>query len=349
MKNIFKGIAISAFFLLCSLTLSAQNGTKQFEFDDFFKNYTFNAPGIRELRSMKDGITFSKIENQGTQISVFSFLTGQRIKTILDLNTLDSITIKTFTDYSFSPDETKILLLTGREAIYRRSFVADYYVYDTVKRTLTPLSAKGKQQVATFSPDGTKVAFVRQNNLFYTDLITGTEVQVTTDGKKNSIINGIPDWVYEEEFSFNKAFDWSPDGKTLAWIRFDESRVPEFSMTMFQGQAPSLDQNKLYPGVETFKYPKAGEENSKVTVQCYNLADSIVHTINIGNDTDIYIPRIRFVPDSAKLAIFKVNRLQNKLDILLASTQTLESSLLFTETNKYYIDDNYYDDIRFLS
>ena len=349
MKNIFKGIAISAFFLLCSLTLSAQNGTKQFEFDDFFKNYTFNAPGIRELRSMKDGITFSKIENQGTQISVFSFLTGQRIKNILDLNTLDSITIKSFTDYSFSPDETKILLLTGREAIYRRSFVADYYVYDTVKRTLKPLSAKGKQQVATFSPDGTKVAFVRQNNLFYADLITGTEVQVTTDGKKNSIINGIPDWVYEEEFSFNKAFDWSPDGKTLAWIRFDESRVPEFSMTMFQGQAPSLDQNKLYPGVETFKYPKAGEENSKVTVQCYNLADSIVHTINIGNDTDIYIPRIRFVPDSAKLAIFKVNRLQNKLDILLASTHTLESSLLFTETNKYYIDDNYYDDIRFLS
>ena len=220
---------------------------------------------------------------------------------------------------------------------------------DLKSQTLTPVSLNGRQQLATFSPDGRKVAFIRENNIFLTDLILNKELQVTFDGKYNEVINGLPDWVYEEEFSFNKAFEWSPDSKYLAWIRFDESKVQQFSMTMFQGQTPALDENKLYPGVETFKYPKAGEANSLVTIHSYSLADSVILEMNIGTDTDIYIPRIRFVTDSSKLAIFKVNRLQNKLDILLASVQTGESRLLMTETNKYYIDDNYYDDIRFLS
>lgn len=349
MKNIHFSITILGFLLLTLNPIKAQNGSRHFEFDDFFKNYTFYSPGVRELRSMNDGITYSKDENRGTQISVFSYLTGKRIKTLLDLNAIDSAPVTSFSDYAFSPDESKILLLTHKESIYRRSFKADYYVYDIAQKTLIAVSNKGKQQVATFSPDGSKVAFVRQNNLFFTDLNTGNEVQVTTDGKINSIINGIPDWVYEEEFSFNKAYEWAPDSKTLAWIRFDESHVPEFSMTLFQGQAPALDENKLYPGVETFKYPKAGEPNSVVSVHTFNLSDTNVHTINIGSDTDIYIPRIRFTPDSSKLAIFKVNRLQNKLEILLADTKTSVSRLLFTETNKYYIDDNYYDDVRFLS
>ena len=202
--------------------------------------------------------------------------------------------------------------------------------------------------MATFSPDGTKVAFVRQNNLFYTDLTSGSETQITSDGKFNYIINGAPDWVYEEEFEYNKAFEWSPDGQYLAWVRFDESLVPQFSMTMFQGQEPALDQNKIYPGVTTFKYPKAGEPNSVVSVHTYNLASAREKTMDIGTETDLYIPRIRFTQDPNQLVIFRLNRLQNKLELLTASVSTGKTQVLLTETNKFYLDENYFDDIKFL-
>ncbi len=348
MKNTLFSIAIVAFYFLPAPKSAAQNGTKQFEFDDFFKNNTFYTPGVRGFRSMKDGITYSVAENRGTKLVVRSYETGETVKTLLDLAVINYSNVKTFSDYTFSSDESKVLLLTDKEAIYRWSFTANYFVYDFVKQTLTPVSENGKQQLATFSPDGSKIAFVRKNNLFYTDLASGKETQITTDGKSNFIINGTPDWVYEEEFSFNKSFDWSPDSKYLAWVRFDESRVPQFSMTMFQGQEPSLDENKLYPGVTTFKYPKAGDPNSIVTVHTYAISTAQTQTVDIGTGTDIYIPRIRFTRDPDQLAILRLNRLQNKLEILLASPATGETKVLLTETNKYYIDGKSYDDIQFL-
>jgi len=297
---------------------------------------------------MNDGINYSVAESRGTKLVVHSYETGETVKTLLDLATIHNDKLKTFSDYTFNSDETKVLLLTDKEAIYRRSFTADYYVYDLVKLTLVPVSENGKQQLATFSPDGTKIAFVRKNNLFYTDLVSGKETQVTTDGKYNYIINGVPDWVYEEEFSYNQAFEWSPDGKYLAWVCFDESKVPLFSMTMFQGQDPALDENKLYPGITTFKYPKAGEPNSIVTVHTYNLATAEKQNMDIGTETNMYIPRIRFTQDPNQLAIFRLNRLQNKLEILLASPATGKTQVLLTETNQYYLDENYFDDIEFL-
>jgi len=348
MRNTLLSLSLFAIYLLSTSNAIAQNGSKQFEFDDFFKNYTFYSPGVRGFRSMNDGENYSVAESRGTKLVVYSYQTGEIVKTLLDLATLNNDKLKSFSDYSFSPDETKVLLLTDKEAIYRRSYTATYFVYDIAKQTLTPVSENGKQQLATFSPDGSKVAFVRKNNLFYTDMVTGEETQVTNDGKFNYIINGVPDWVYEEEFEFNKAFEWSPDGKTLAWVRFDESEVPQFSMTLFQGQAPALDEYKLYPGVETFKYPKAGEPNSLVTVHTYNIASKEKHTMDIGTETDMYIPRIRFTQDPNQLAIFRLNRLQNKLEILLAETSTGKSRILLTETNKYYLDENYFDDIQFL-
>lgn len=348
MKNTFLSIALLALYILPTSNAEAQNGTKQFEFDDFFKNYTFYSPGVRGFRSMKDGETYSVAENRGAKLVAHSYETGETVKTILDLSTISNDSIKSFSDYSFNADETKVLLLTNKEAIYRRSFTANYFVYDIAKQTLTPVSENGKQQLATFSPDGNKIAFVRKNNLFYTDLLTGNETQITTDGKFNYIINGVPDWVYEEEFEFNKAFEWSPDGKYLAWIRFDESKVPQFSMTLFQGQEPALDEYKLYPGLETFKYPKAGEPNSVVSVHTFNIATSGKQTMDIGTETDLYIPRIRFTQDPGQLAIFRLNRLQNKLEILLAAPSTGKTQVLLTETNKYYLDETYFDDIQFL-
>ncbi len=348
MKNTLISISIVVLCMLLAPNARSQNGTKQFEFDDFFKNYTLYLPGVRGFRSMNDGETYSVAEGRGTKLVVHSYETGETIKTLLDLAAIKNEKIVAFSDYSFNSDETKILLLTDKEAIYRRSFTASYFVYDIAKQTLTAVSENGKQQLATFSPDGSKIAFVRKNNLFYTDLVTAKETQITTDGKFNYIINGVPDWVYEEEFSFNKAFEWSPDGKYLSWIRFDESLVPQFSMTMFQGQEPALDENKLYPGVETFKYPKAGDANSVVSVHTYNVATAEKQTMDIGTETDIYIPRIRFTQDPGQLAIFRLNRLQNKMEILLAAPSTGKTQVLLTETNKYYLDENYFDDIQFL-
>jgi len=348
MKNTFFFPAFIASAILISTAAWSQNGAKQFEFDDFFKNYTFYSPGVRGFRSMKDGVNYTASEGRGTKLVVHSYETSETVKTLLDLSIINSDKLKTFSDYSFSADESKILLLTDKEAIYRRSFTADYFVYDVAKQTLTPLSENGKQQIATFSPDGSKVAFVRQNNLFFTDLNSGKETQITDDGKFNYIINGVPDWVYEEEFEYNKAFEWSPDGQYLAWVRFDESQVPQFSMSMFQGQEPALDENKLYPGVTNFKYPKAGDPNSIVSVYTYNLTNGQKQMIDIGNETDIYIPRIRFSQDPEQLIVFRLNRLQNNLELLTASPKTGITKVLLTETNKYYLDETYFDDIKFL-
>ena len=348
MKNALIIFTFAISGLLLNSKAIAQNGTKLFEFNDFFKNNTFSAPAVRSFQSMNDGENYTVAEDRGTKLVVYSYETGKTVKTLLDLPTLNNDKMKSFSEYSFNTDESKVLLLTDKEAIYRRSFTANYFVYDIAKQILTPVSENGKQQLATFSPDGSKVAFVRMNNLFYIDLATGTEIQITNDGKYNYIINGAPDWVYEEELSFNKAFEWSPDSKVLAWIRFDESLVPQFSMTLFQGQAPALDKYKLYPGAETFKYPKAGEPNSVVSVHTYNLETRNKQLMDIGTETDIYIPRIRFTRDADKLAIFRLNRLQNKLEILLAKPLTGKTQILLTETNKYFLDEKTFDDIQFL-
>lgn len=347
MARKISALFILLLFVFSTIHLTAQNGVKTFEFDDFFKNYTFYSPGVRGFRSMNDGISYSAAEARGSKIVIKNYETGENIKTLLDLKTINT-DVKAFTDYAFSADESKILLTTDREDIYRRSFKASFFVYDVANSTLTPLSLNGQQQLATFSPDASKIAFVRNNNLYYTDLKSGKETQITTDGKTNEIINGAPDWVYEEEFEFNRAFEWSADGSYIAWIRFDERKVPQFSMSMFQGAEPSLDENKLYPGVSTFKYPKAGEVNSIVTVLSYNLATGQQKSMDIGAETDMYIPRIRFTQDPSILAIFRLNRLQNYFEILFTNPATGIGKVIFTEKNNCYLDEKYFDDIEFL-
>jgi dipeptidyl-peptidase-4 len=297
---------------------------------------------------MKDGISYASIESRGTKLVIRSYQTGDILRTIIDLSTLKDSTIKSFNDFSFNSNETSVLLTTNRNAIYRRSFTADYFVYSITNQKLTKLSNNGSQQLATFSPDGTKIAFVRDNNLFYIDLAISREVQVTADGKRNSIINGAPDWVYEEEFEYNKAFDWSPDSKFLAWVKFDETLVPQFSMSMFQGMEPSLEENKLYPGITTFKYPKAGDCNSNVSVHTYSLTEGVTRVMDIGPETDIYIPRIRFTQQSDKLAIFRLNRLQNHFEILTTNPSKGQTEVLYSEKNQRYIDETFFDDIEFL-
>ncbi|MDR0954174.1 MAG: S9 family peptidase [Rikenellaceae bacterium] len=303
------------------MTINALAAGPAFTFDEM-TGEVFTPRTIEGLRSMNDGEHYTVQE--GGAIVRYSYRTGGRVETIFE-----SPADFGFSAYELSADERKILLTTAAEPIYRRSFRAAYCLYDRDTRAITALSPGGKQQSAALSPDGTMVAFVRDNNLFYVKLSDRTETQITFDGEMNAVINGIPDWVYEEEFAFARAFEWSPASDRIAFMRFDESRVRQFSMNMFQGQ--------LYPSVYTFKYPKAGEENAVVSVHTYTLADGQTRKMDIGEEADQYIPRIRWTPDG-RLAIYRLNRLQNHFELLLTDPVTGRSRVVYDERNDRYVE-----------
>ena len=336
---------ILSLFLLCiSIPAISQ---KKIELQDIVSNPIFTQKTISGLRSMNDGMNYTTLD-EGNKIVKYSYKTGEKVAVLFDLSKIENPGFSKFSDYTFSSDETKILFTTNKKSIYRHSFSAEYFIWNLLTKEMTALSANGAQQLATFSPDGERVAFARNNNLFIKSLKFGTESQVTRDGKKNEIINGSPDWVYEEEFSFNKAFEWSPDSKFLAFIKFNETEVPMFNIPMFQGQNPELKEYQLYPGNYSYKYPKAGEKNSVVSVHIYDLKSKSSVTAEVGNDTEQYIPRIKWTADASDLAILKVNRLQNKLDIVLANPFTGDTRAFFTEKNKRYISEDFYDDFIFM-
>ncbi|WP_303178784.1 S9 family peptidase [uncultured Butyricimonas sp.] len=346
MRMIYKFI-VCMFIVGFALPGSAQNQGKKFTLNDFCLNYTFRTQGITGLRSLNDGEHYTVLEDRGKKLVMYSYKTGKAVETLLDLNDPKYGDVKMIQDYEFSPDESHILIYTNIQPIYRRSFTADYYVFDFKNRELKPLSEGGSQRLATFSPVGTKIAFVRDNNIFISDLRFGSEIQITFDGKFNEIINGAPDWVYEEEFAFNKAFEWAPDGSALAFIKFDESNVKIFHMNMFQGQSPALKENATYPSNYSYKYPKAGEANSVVSVHVYDIKDRVTTPMNIGEETDIYIPRIKWTKDPKRLAIMKLNRFQNRLEILLANARVGSTTVLYREENKYYIAEENLDNLVF--
>ncbi|MBQ0130375.1 MAG: DPP IV N-terminal domain-containing protein [bacterium] len=324
-----KYLLISLFLAVGTFSATAQE-KKNFELEDLYMRSTFSTKGVRGMNSMKDGKTYGSFEKGS--LNIYNYKTGKLVNTLFSLNDLvlsgDTLPIR-LQNYELSHNEDKVLCLTDMEYIYRHSFHATYYVYDMKAKTLQPLSENGKQRLATFSPDATKVAFMRDNNLFIKDLATGEEKQFTHDGLYNHIINGAPDWVYEEEFSFSQGFYWSPDSKKIAYYRFDESNVKEFQMEEFEG---------LYPDWYSFKYPKAGEDNSIVEVFVYDLATGKSVKMDTGEETDIYLPRIGWTKDANTLAIQRLNRHQNHLEILAANATTGESRVFYDETNDYYID-----------
>ncbi len=324
-----KYLLVSLFLVFGALSASAQE-KKNFELEDLYMRPTFYAKSVRGMNSMKDGKTYASFEKG--QLNIYNYKTGKLEKTLFGIADLtlhpDSLPIG-MQNYELSENEDKMLCLTDMESIYRHSFHANYYVYDFKTKTLQPLSENGKQRLATFSPDATKVAFMRDNNLFIKDLETGEEKQFTIDGLYNHIINGAPDWVYEEEFSFSQGFYWSPDSKKIAYMKFDESNVREFQMEEFEG---------LYPDWYSFKYPKAGEDNSIVEIYVYDLASGKTVKMDTGTETDIYLPRIAWTKDANVLAIQRLNRHQNHLEILAADATTGKSRVFYDETNDYYID-----------
>ncbi len=307
-----------------------QSDYKKISLEDIWKYYRFYPQTVSGFRSMNDGVSYT-ILNKGN-LEKYSYRTGKLVQTIINAGDLIPDTTSgplLFTDYIFSHDETKVLLITKPNPIYRHSFWAEYWLYDLKTKSLIPLSKNGHQRLASFSPDDSKVAFFRDNNLIVKDLKTNKEKKITADGKVNSIINGAPDWVYEEEFEFTKAYQWSNDGQYIAYIKFNETNVKQCELTYY---------GSLYPRIYKYKYPKAGENNSLVSVHVYNLTSGITKSMDIGKDTNIYIPRIKWTQGKDILSIQRLNRLQNKWEILLANANTGTSRVLYSETNPYYID-----------
>ncbi|MBK9290793.1 MAG: S9 family peptidase [Bacteroidetes bacterium] len=323
--------------LLFAQPYSAKGQTKEITVEDIWASRKFSAEGVFGIHPLNDGKSYATIEKGN--LNVYAYADGHLVQTLIqsdELITADSVKIN-LQSYELSQDETLALIPWATESIYRHSSRSDYYIFDLRTRKLFPLSKGGKQQLATFSPDGTKVAFVRDNNIFVRDLSSDAETQITSDGKQNHIINGTTDWVYEEEFSFTQAFFWSPDSRRIAYLKFNESRVREFNMVYY---------NDLYPELYTYKYPKAGEDNSIVTVHIWDSSTGKTIQIDTGAETDIYIPRIGWTTNPELLSIQRLNRLQNHLEILLAEASTGKVRTLYQEKNQWYIDIT--DDLTFL-
>ena len=331
--------------LLLILLLSREPGfaQKSITIEDCFTFFKFYPQSADNLRYTPDGHHYTEAE-EGS-ILEYDLATGLQSRTLVEKSDLSAV--GDWDDYAFSDDLSKVLLRANTEQVYRHSVLADYWVFDLETRKLERLYDGGKVQFAAFSPDDTKVAFVAGNNLYYKDVSAAAPktVQVTADGKKNEIINGLPDWVYEEEFSPVEAdgmaaTEWSPDGTKLAFIRFDERAVPQYPLTWYQGGQ--------YPRYTAFKYPKVGAPNSRVSVQVYDLASGgATQALPGTEDQDLYLPRIYWTPDNL-LCIYVLNRPQDNLSLVLYDPARNESGMLLDEMDPAYVDLDICDNLRFL-
>ncbi|MEI6347388.1 MAG: DPP IV N-terminal domain-containing protein [Bacteroidota bacterium] len=328
--NSYRIIQTIIFLWICSTSI-AQNA-KLITVEDIWQKYLFYPDAPDDITPMKDGKYFSMLEDK-ILINKFEYKSGNKIETILNtediVNPITSKPLGAINEFSFSQDEKKILLSTESKNIYRRSKEAWFWVYNRQTKKTELLFDKGKQRLADFSPDGTMVAFVYLNNLYIKNLNTNKVIQITTDGKDREIINGTTDWVYEEELDITKGFTWSDDGSQIAYMRFDESKVKEFSMTKW---------GKLYPEEYKYKYPKAGEANSIVDIYIYNVAENSSKKLNTGSETDQYIPRIQWLPNNNQLVIMRMNRLQNKYSLHLYANDNKTSRVIYCDSSKYWVE-----------
>jgi len=299
-----------------------------------------------ELRSMQDARYYTCLEEGSKRLIRYNYSTGKAEETILDLEKTKGVTLKRMEGYSFNATETKVLIWSEENPIYRHSFTTQYYIYDRKRNLIEALSENGAQRDARFSPDGRSVAFARDNNLFIKRLDFGTEIPVTTDGDENAILNGIADWVYEEEFELTGAFDWSPDSKFLAYLKFDEKSIPTYTFPLYGAKQSRLKKSVFYPGYSSFKYPSAGEANSVVSVHVFNLQNRSSKRMNLPIAADDYIPRIRFTRNPGQLAVMTLSRAQDVFKMYFLNPKSAQSTLVLTEQNEKYVDP-LYDAIQF--
>lgn len=298
----------------------------------------YTAKTISAITPLNDGETYAQISSDGKKIISYSFKSGKQTGVLFDIDNTQGIKLKSFDGYEMSPDGTKMLIYTDKKSIYRRSFTANYYIYTISSRKLEKLSDYGPQQVPVWSPDGHQVAFVRDNNIYLVKLLyNNAESQVTKDGKFNEIINGIPDWVNEEEFGFNKALTFNSDGTMICWIKYDETKVETYSLQLYKGLSPEKKQYSEYPGVYSYKYPKAGQKNSVVSVWSYDIKSHQTRKLNVPLADDGYIPRIKNTNDAQKILVYTLNRHQDALNIYAVNPRSTVSHLLIKESAPKYV------------
>ncbi len=328
-----KKIAILILVIGQSLIAQKQN----ISLEDIWTKNTFRTQRLEAFHSMNNGdfYTILNQNEQGTSLDKYDYATLEKVDIIVSGNDLEGI--KYFDDYTFNKQETKLILGVDLDRIYRHSWTGKYYVYDLQTKKLELISINAIQE-PTFSPDGKNIAFVYQNNLYVKNLKSSKISQITDDGEKNKIINGITDWVYEEEFSFVRAFQWNGTSDKIAFIRFDETDVPEFSMDIYS--------EDLYPKRQVFKYPKAGENNAEVSLHIYNLISKERNEINLANHKQYYIPRIKWTKEPNTLSVITLNRHQNNLNLLFVDGNTFESNLILNEKDAAFVDLT--DDLTFM-
>lgn len=321
--------------LMAALLLCCSVFAQKITLEDIWAKGTFRSKSIDEIRSMKNGENYCILKRES--IEKYAYSTGKKIEQIVSFSDLKFKTDNEYVfDYRFNQDESKLLLATNPEFIYRRSYLANYYIYDIKTKQLASVN-EDKVRLAEFAPDGSKVAYVKANNLFMLSLSDMQETQITTNGEFNKIINGTTDWVYEEEFAITKGFFWSPDSKKIAFYSFDESKVKEYTIPYY---------GSLYPVQYTYKYPKAGEANSVISVLVYDIEAQQTHNIDLGPNKDIYIPRLQWTLNN-EVFVHKLNRHQNHYELFVASCNDYKLNKIYDERNECYIEQ--VEDVTFLS
>ena len=301
----------------------------------------FRGETMAATMPMSDGESYAQISEDGKQIVKYSFRTGKQVGVLFDANTARGAKVEHVDGYIMSPDGRRILIQTDTKSIYRRSFTATYYIYNVANNKMEHLSDGGPQQTPLWSPDGEQIAFVRDNNIFLVKLLyNNAESQVTKDGKRNAVINGIPDWVCEEEFSHNRAMVFTADSKQIVWVRYDESEVKEYAMQLFKSSFPEREEYATYPGLYTYKYPKPGEQNAKLSVHSYDIKSHQTRTLQVPLDADGYIPRIKMTSDPAKVAVFTLNRHQDHLKLFMVNPLSTVSQLVIEDKVDKYINED---------
>ncbi len=309
----------------------------------------FAAKTVNGINPIEGTDTYARISDDGKRVDCYSFKTGKLLRNLFDVSNTMGKKIDSFDGYILSPDGTRMLIQTKTKSIYRRSFTAVYYLYNIASRKLEPLSDGGPQQVPVWSKDGLQVAFVREGNIYLVKLLyDNAEVQVTKDGKFNEVINGLPDWVNEEEFGFNRALTFNADGTMICWLRYDEKDVKTYSLQMYKGMKPEKQENTVYPGFYSYKYPKAGEDNSKVTAWSYDIKSHRISKLQVPLDADGYMPRIKGTDDASKVVVYTMNRHQDELCLYSVNPRSTVAQLIVKEHVEKYVKEEAMEAVTFI-
>lgn len=309
----------------------------------------FAAKTVNGINPIEGTDTYARISDDGKRVDCYSFKTGKLLRNLFDVSNTMGKKIDSFDGYILSPDGTRMLIQTKTKSIYRRSFTAVYYLYNIASRKLEPLSDGGPQQVPVWSKDGLQVAFVREGNIYLVKLLyDNAEVQVTKDGKFNEVINGLPDWVNEEEFGFNRALTFNADGTMICWLRYDEKDVKTYSLQMYKGMKPEKQENAVYPGFYSYKYPKAGEDNSKVTAWSYDIKSHRISKLQVPLDAEGYMPRIKATDDASKVVVYTMNRHQDELCLYSVNPRSTVAQLIVKEHVEKYVKEEAMEAVTFI-